>query len=539
MPLKIIEEKYLADVAEFAKKNIAPFDLQIDRAAKLPNGLFQKVVDFDLLKVRIPKEYGGLGFSAMTSGKIVNIIAKANASVGVMLEGHYKSCDQIAKYGTEAAKKKYFPWGMQAILGFSNTEPESGSNPSKHQSYAVKKGDKWIISGDKVMITNGTLAQVYSVNVKTGPNEYSVFIVDKGMPGFSFGYVERFIGLRGIPCGEVVMDHIEVGEENLLGQIGQGLEIANNAHDDARYLMGAVLTGIQEHALDIAKNYVAKRYSGDSLLKDMQVTHYKLTKMATNKELTRLVYQEAARRKDAGEPYMEDSAMAKCFGSQAAVETGDLLLQIMGGYGYSAEFAPEHLIRDARAMEIAEGTLEKMYTEIANAEMANVPVPKQYRDAKELTSIDEILPALLAAKEAGAASNASVDAVSSASQAGPQLPSAKVVFALGRGANDPETIALAEAAAKKLNGMVGVTRPLVGQHFNRGQQLGVNGHKIAPDFLINLGIAGAPQYTYGITGAKEIVSVNINPNALILDLSDYKVVGSAKDFLKELLAKLN
>ena len=157
LPLKIIEEKYLADVAEFAKKNIAPFDLQIDRAAKLPNGLFQKLVDFDLLKVRIPKEYGGLGFSAMTSGKIVNIIAKANASVGVMLEGHYKSCDQIAKYGTEAAKKKYFPWGMQAILGFSNTEPESGSNPSKHQSYAVKKGDKWIISGDKVMITNGTL----------------------------------------------------------------------------------------------------------------------------------------------------------------------------------------------------------------------------------------------------------------------------------------------------------------------------------------------------------------------------------------------
>ncbi|CCK83358.1 Electron-transferring flavoprotein large subunit [Lactobacillus equicursoris 66c] len=184
-------------------------------------------------------------------------------------------------------------------------------------------------------------------------------------------------------------------------------------------------------------------------------------------------------------------------------------------------------------MEIAEGTLEKMYTEIANAEMADVPVPKQYRDAKELTSVDEILPALLAAKEAGAASNTSVDAVSSASQAGPQLPSAKVVFALGRGANDPETIALAEVAAKKLNGMVGVTRPLV------GQQLGVNGHKIAPDFLINLGIAGAPQYTYGITGAKEIVSVNINPNALILDLSDYKVVGSAKDFLKELLAKLN
>lgn len=124
------------------------------------------------------------------------------------------------------------------------------------------------------MITNGTLAQVYSVNVKTGPNEYSVFIVDKGMPGFSFGYVEKFIGLRGIPCGEVVMNQIEVGPENMLGKRGQGLEIANNAPDDARYLMGAVLTGIQEHALDIAKNYAAKRKSGNTLLKDMQVTQY-------------------------------------------------------------------------------------------------------------------------------------------------------------------------------------------------------------------------------------------------------------------------
>lgn len=181
------------------------------------------------------------------------------------------------------------------------------------------------------------------------------------------------IGLRGIPCGEVVMNQIEVGPENMLGKRGQGLEIANNAHDDARYLMGAVLTGIQEHALDIAKNYAAKRKSGNTLLKDMQVTQYKISKIATNKELTRLVYEEAARRKDAGLPYMEQSAMAKFFGSQAAVESCDLTLQIMGGYGYSAEFAPEHLVRDARAMEIAEGTIEKMYTEISNAEMADVP----------------------------------------------------------------------------------------------------------------------------------------------------------------------
>ncbi|GHV97065.1 hypothetical protein lacNasYZ03_12910 [Lactobacillus nasalidis] len=526
------ETELLQAVQQLADKDVAPFDLQIDRQAKLPNGLFQKIVDLGLLKAKIPKEYDGLDVSAMTAGKIVNILAKANASVGVMLEGHYKSCDQLAKYGTEAAKKRYFAWGAQAILGFSNTEPESGSDPSKHQSYAVEKDGRWIINGDKVMITNGTLAQVYSVNVKTGPDEYSVFIVDKGMPGFSFGYVEKFIGLRGIPCGEVVMDQIEVGPENMLGKRGQGLEIANNAHDDARYLMGAVLTGIQEHALDIAKNYAAKRKSGNTLLKDMQVTQYKITKIATNKELTRLVYQEAARLKDAGLPYMEQSAMAKCFGSKAAVESCDLTLQIMGGYGYSAEFAPEHLIRDARAMEIAEGTLEKMYTEISNAEMADVAVAAD-RQPADLTDLDPILPLLEAAKT----TKSTVDAVTSPSQAA-SLPKAKIVLALGRGANKPETIALAKQAAEKLGAEIGVTRPLVGPNFNRGQQLGVNGHKIKPDVLINLGIAGAPQYTMTTDKAKTIVSVNTNPNAIVFEGSDYRYVGSAEDFLKQLLNRL-
>ncbi|WP_331282168.1 acyl-CoA dehydrogenase family protein [Lactobacillus delbrueckii] len=329
------------------------------------------------------------------------------------------------------------------------------------------------------------------------------------------------------------MNQIEVGPENMLGKRGQGLEIANNAHDDARYLMGAVLTGIQEHALDIAKNYAAKRKSGNTLLKDMQVTQYKISKIATNKELTRLVYEEAARRKDAGLPYMEQSAMAKCFGSQAAVESCDLTLQIMGGYGYSAEFAPEHLVRDARAMEIAEGTIEKMYTEISNAEMADVPSQEVARKQADLTDLDQILPLLEAAKTPAGA----VDAVSSPSQAA-GLPKAKIVLALGRGANQPETIALAKQVAEKLGAEIGVTRPMVGSDFNRGQQLGVNGHKIKPQVLINLGIAGAPQYTFTVDHAENIISVNTNPNAIVFEGSDYRYVGSTYDFLKELLNRL-
>lgn len=546
------EEQLLQNAVKL-EKELAPLDLAIDRQKKLPNGLMQKLINAGFLKAAIPEEYGGLNVSSLTLGKIVNTLARACASVGVLLEGHYKSCAQIAKYGTEAAKKKYLTWGQNAILGFSNTEPGGGSNPASHQSQAVKDGDEWIISGDKVMITNGTLAEAYSVNIKTGPNEYTVFIVDKNMPGFSFGRVEDFIGLRGIPCGEVVLDHVRVNESNMLGKRGQGMEIANNAHDDARYLMGAVLTGIQEHALKIVKDYAAKRTSGTTPLKDLQVTQYKITKIATNKELTRLVYQEAARRRDNGLPYMEQSAMAKCFGSKAAVESADLALQTLGGYGYSREFPAEHLIRDARAMEIAEGTVEKMFTEISNAEMASVNEEKITRQHITGSSIDQFLPLLLASKKdvpdtatspskhTDSVSGASSDASSGASEVaeGVLLPKASIVLALGRGGYDPETISLAEKVADKLGAAIGVTRPLVGGHFKRNQQLGVNGYTIKPDILINLGISGAPQYTFTVDKAKTIISVNTDPDAAIFQISDYAYKEDAKKFLTCLLEKLS
>lgn len=174
-----------------------------------------------------------------------------------------------------------------------------------------------------------------------------------------------------------------------------------------------------------------------------------------------------------------------------------------------------------------------MYTEISNAEMADVPSQEVARKQADLTDLDQILPLLEAAKTPAGA----VDAVSSPSQAA-GLPKAKIVLALGRGANQPETIALAKQVAEKLGAEIGVTRPMVGSDFNRGQQLGVNGHKIKPQVLINLGIAGAPQYTFTVDHAENIISVNTNPNAIVFEGSDYRYVGSTYDFLNELLNRL-
>lgn len=355
-------------VTDFTKNEVSPFDLEIDHQGKLINDIFNKLIKTGFLGLTLPLEYDGADFDPVATAQTINDLSYGNASVGVMLEGHYKTLDQFKKYGNEALLKEYFPTATKRIFAFSNTEPSGGSNPKGISSTATKEGNHWVLNGDKVMITNGGTAEVFVVLVRSGENEFSCFVVDKDMPGFSYGKQEDFIGLRGTTFGEIVMDNVVVEGSHLLGKQGQGLEIAEQAHDDARILMGAVLTGIMEHALKIATDYAKERKALDTPLTELQVTQQKVANIAIAKELTKLVYQQAAIKKQNGQPYMEEAAMAKTFGSKSAVKAGDDALQILAGYGYSREYPIEHLIRDARALEIAEGTIEKMHMEIAKAE---------------------------------------------------------------------------------------------------------------------------------------------------------------------------
>lgn len=362
---KLLEEM----VRRFTQNEVAPFDMEIDREGRLPKGLFQKLQDLGFLNAILPLDSDGAALNMTEAANLIKQLAYGNASVGVLLEGQYKTLYQLMKYGNDDIKERYLPKANHEIFAFGNTEPSGGSNPSGHQATARQNGsNKWVINGDKIMITNGTLAKNYIVVVKTDSDEFSCFLVDTQMPGVSFGQTENFIGLRGIPFGELVLDNVTVDESHLLGKRGQGLEIANHAHDDARILMGAVLTGIMEHIISVVKEYVQQRQAGQVLLKDLLLTHEKIAEIVTNKELTRLAYTDAARSKDERKTYTQLSAITKSFGSRAAVKAGDMALQLLGGYGYSYDYPIEHLIRDARAMEIAEGTVEKMFTEITQAE---------------------------------------------------------------------------------------------------------------------------------------------------------------------------
>ncbi|HJF85883.1 MAG TPA: acyl-CoA dehydrogenase family protein [Companilactobacillus farciminis] len=368
---KTSREILLRMVKSFTENEVAPFDMEIDHTRSYVNDLLNKIKKTDLLSTMLPKEYGGAGFDGSTTADMINEIARGNASLAVTLEGHFKSIDQIVKFGNQALKDEYLPQAKSRIIAFSMTEPSGGSNPLGINSHAEHVGDKWIINGDKIMITNGGLAEIYCVLVKTAPEELSFFVVDKDMEGFEFGKQENFLGLTGVPVGEIVMNNVEVDENHLLGKVGMGKEIGDSAHNDARVLMGAVLTGIMEHELDIVTDYATHRKAIDTPIIQMQGIQRKVADIAIAKETTKLLYQKAAWLKDNRQDYEEEAAMAKAYGSRSAVKSGDDALQILGGYGYSLDYPVEHLIRDARAMELAEGTVEKMRTEIALIEAKN------------------------------------------------------------------------------------------------------------------------------------------------------------------------
>ncbi|MCA9766686.1 MAG: acyl-CoA dehydrogenase family protein [Carnobacterium sp.] len=352
-------------VVDFTDKEVKPLDRLIDKERNYPAELWDKMIDNGFLGLTIPEEYGGAGFDVIASSQTIYDFAVRNASMAFTLEGHYKSVDQVLNYATDELKEKYLPQANHRIFGFSSTEPQGGSNVMGHTAKAVKEDDKWILNGNKTMITNGGLAQVYCVLLKTSPTELSCFLVDEDMPGFKHGKREKFIGMNGTPVGEIFMENIVVSEDHLLGKIGQGVEIGDNAHYDARISMGAIAAGITEHALTIAVDYAKQREVKGAPITQLYSIQEKITEIAIAKENTQLLYQEAARLKVAGKSYAKVATMAKSYGSRASYAAADHALQVLGGYGYSQEYPVEHLIRDARALQLAEGSLEKMMIEIA------------------------------------------------------------------------------------------------------------------------------------------------------------------------------
>jgi len=291
----------------------------------------------------------------------------------VTVSAHASLCaNPIYKFGTEQQKQKYLiPLATGEKLGaFGLTEPMAGSDASGTRTTAVQAGNDYILNGTKVFITNGFEADTYVVTAQMDKNKgnkgIAAFILEKGMPGFSFGKKERKMGIRSSATYELVFDNVRVPAENLLGAEGQGFKIAMVTLDYGRIGIAAQALGIAQGAYEQAKGYAKERVQFGKTLAEFQVTQFKLADMATQLEAARLLVYNSAYLASEGKSVSNASAMAKLFASETAMWITTQAVQIFGGYGYTRDYPVERMMRDAKITEIYEGTSEIQRIVIGN-----------------------------------------------------------------------------------------------------------------------------------------------------------------------------
>ncbi|MCK4757636.1 MAG: acyl-CoA dehydrogenase [Thermoplasmata archaeon] len=361
-------------IREFALKEIEPIAADIDETATFPVETVRKLGELGFMGMTIPKEYGGAGMDDVSYAIAIEEISRVCASHGVTLSvNNSLVCWPINKYGTDAQKEKYLkPLASGQKLGcFGLTEPNAGTDAAGQATVAVKKGDKYIINGSKIFITNGAKADVAIIFAMTdksaGTRGISTFIVENTFPGFSLGTIEKKMGIRASCTAELVFENMEVPEENLLGKEGKGFGLAMATLDGGRIGIAAQALGIAQACLDASLQYAKEREQFGKSIAKFQAIQWFLADMATEIDAARLLVYKAAFEKWQGRPYTVPAAMAKAFASDIAVKASRNAIQIFGGYGYIKDYPVERFYRDAKITEIYEGTTEVQKMVISGA----------------------------------------------------------------------------------------------------------------------------------------------------------------------------
>ncbi|MEO6912472.1 MAG: acyl-CoA dehydrogenase family protein [Candidatus Baltobacteraceae bacterium] len=358
------EAMILEVVRQLVAEKVAPRAAAIDESAEYPRDLQELFAQNDLLGIPIPAEYGGLGGSFVTYVKVVEEIAKACASSSLIVAVQELGMLPILIAGNDAQKQKYLPKLAtgESIAAYALTEAGSGSDAAgSMRARAEKQGDKYILNGTKIFITNGNVADVVCVFAVTdstkGANGISAFVVEKEFVGFKVGKREKKMGIRGSPTVELVFESCEVPVENLLGAQGEGFKIAMKVLDKSRPGIAAQALGIAQGALDYATAYAQERIAFGKPIGHQQGVGFMLADMKTEVEAARLLLYEAARKCDEGAPDVTLwAAMAKLKCGDVAMSVATDAVQVLGGYGYSTEYPVERMMRDAKITQIYEGT---------------------------------------------------------------------------------------------------------------------------------------------------------------------------------------
>jgi alkylation response protein AidB-like acyl-CoA dehydrogenase len=367
MNFQLTEEQQMIRkmVRDFAEREIAPIAQETDKTGEFPWELIRKMASLGLLGLPIPEEYGGAGADYVSFAIALEEIARACGSTAITLDAHTSlACEPIYLFGTEEQKRKYLvPMARGEKLGaFGLTEPEAGSDAGATKTRAVLDGDEWVINGQKIFITNGSIADVVVITAVTDPEKgtrgISNFIVEKGMPGFRPGRDEEKMGLKGSITSELFFEDCRVPRENLLGKEGEGLKQSLITLDGGRIAIGAMAVGLAQAAFEKAAAYSKERVQFGQPIANFQAIQWMIADMATEIEAARLLVYRAAWLKDQGVRFTKEAAMAKLYASEVAERACYKALQIHGGYGYMREYDVERMYRDQRLCAIGEGTSE-------------------------------------------------------------------------------------------------------------------------------------------------------------------------------------
>lgn len=360
-------------VRDFVEKEITPYAAEMDEQNHMRDGLIERANEMGLLNVIVPEELDGPGLDSISVATIYEELGKGCAGVATSLAANSLATVPVLLAGTDEQKKMYCDiLNNGGLAAFALTEPGAGSDAGGVSTRAVhnKEEGTYTLNGTKMFITNGGLAEIFLVFANTrksgGIRGLTAFIVPKDTPGFSVGKKENKMGIRPSNTTELVLQDVVIPESYRVGREGEGFRIAMNTLDSARPFVGAVSVGIAQAALDCAVKYAKERRQFGQPIASFQMVQAMLADMAMKVDTARLLVQKACWMRDQGMEFSKEAAMAKCYAADAAMQVTTDAVQVMGGYGYTKEYPVEKMMRDAKIMQIYEGTNQIQRLVIAN-----------------------------------------------------------------------------------------------------------------------------------------------------------------------------
>ena len=369
------ELQFKEAVRDFAENEIKPHVHEMDQKAQMKPEIVKKLFEMGLMGVESPEKYGGAGSSFTMACLAVEELGRVDGSVSVLMDvQNTLVTNAFLKWGSEGLKDRYLPKMASEWVGaYALSESGSGSDAFALKTRAEQKGDKYVLNGSKLWITNGLEASVFIVFANVDPSKgykgITAFIVEKGMPGFTVGKKEDKLGIRASSTCELLFQNCEVPANNVLGEVGKGYKIAIETLNEGRIGIGAQMLGIAQGAYEAALGYVKSREQFGKSISSFQGVQFQLAQMRVDLEAARLMVYNAARLKDAGADFIEPAAMAKLYSSKAAERITSMAIDLFGGNGFTKEYPVEKFWRDAKIGQIYEGTSNMQLQTIAKMEL--------------------------------------------------------------------------------------------------------------------------------------------------------------------------